>query len=199
MHFWSFVPSIFAAAFLIFMFRTVFHRPQGDLDQVIRFARRLETSELSRLFSPDEEWGVRTLYSEKDLRRLQRERMRLAFEYVQRIGHNAELIQTWASTLYEEIRSKPRSEITERDYLVWQLLELASEIRVFNFCVNLQVRFWLIFGAHRWPRRWIPNVAALGRNRTFDIVSEYGRLIELSGCLSRTYGERYCRELLSAL
>lgn len=181
------------------MLRAVFHRPQGDLDQVIRFARKLGISELSRLFDPDEEWEVRTFYSAKDLRRLQRERMRLAFEYVQRIGHNAELIQTWAATLYDEIRSKPRSEITERDYLVWQLLELASEIRVYHLCVHLQVRFWLVFGAHRWPLRWFPNIASLGRAQTFDIVSEYGKLIELSGCLSRTYGERYCRELLSAL
>ncbi|HKW19550.1 MAG TPA: hypothetical protein VJO35_18720 [Terriglobales bacterium] len=199
MHFWLFLPSILGAATLAAMLRMIFYRPRCDLDQVIRFARKLDTSELSRLFDADEEWGMRTLCSEKEFRRLQRERMRLAFEYVQRIGHNAELIQTWAATLYEEIRLKPRDEITEQDYLVWQLLELAGELRVYHLCAMVRIRIWLLLYAHRWPRPWMPRVAVLGKDNTFDVVSEYGRLIELSGCLSRTYGDHYCRELLSAL
>jgi len=78
-------------------------------------------------------------------------------------------------------------------------LDLASETRVYHLCAVIRIRCWLLLGAHRWPRRWMPRVAVLRRGGTFDLVSEYARLIELSGCLSRTYGERYCRELLSAL
>lgn len=199
MHLLLFLPSVVGALFLIFMFRTVFHRPRGGLEQVIRFARKLDVSALARLLDPDEEWGMRTLCSEREFRQVQQERMRLALEYLQRIGHNAELIQTWAATVYEEVQWKAREEVTEQDYLVWQLLDLATEMRVYHLCAIVRIRLWLLLAAHRWPRGLMPRVAVLRQGGTFNLVSEYARLIELSGCLSRAYGERYCRELLTAL
>src|SRR5258708_2344001 len=118
-----------AAVFFIAVARVTLYRPHYELPDVIRFVRKLDVTELSQLLDPDQEWALRNVYSIEAFRRVQRERIRLAFEYLRRLGHNAEVIQTWAVDLHEKLRSKRREDFTEQDYLICELVEVSTDLR----------------------------------------------------------------------
>ena len=193
------LPLLLAAALIGAMLRAVFYRPNRRLDDVIQLVRKLEIQDLSRLLDPAEEWALRSLCQEREFRLAQRERIRLALEYLRRIGHNAELLQTWAGTLYETIRLKPAAALTPQDHRVRELLELATDIRVWHLGAIVKVGLWMLLHAHRWPIGQIPRIAAIRKIGEYDIVSKYRLLVELSASLSETYGDDYCRQLLKAL
>ncbi len=192
------VPLLLAAMFFLVLLRATVYRTKYSLTDVILFVRKLEVAELAKLLDPSEEWVLRNLYSEKEFRMLQRERMHLAIEYLRRVAHNAEVIQAWATALYEEVKYKPNSELSEQDFLVCELVELSTELRVCNAAALVKATFWLLFLSHLWPLKFIPRVANLRRAGQVDVLRKYRMLIEISTSLSRTYGQKYYEELVAA-
>jgi hypothetical protein len=193
------LPLVMAAAFIIVVARATVYRPRYRLEEVIRFVRKLEITDLAALFDPAEEWALRALSSERDFRAAQQQRLRLAREYLRRIGHNAEVIQTWVGALYENIRHKPREDFTSQDYLVWNVLELATEVRVCHLMAVTKISLWVLLRAHRWPAWLMPHVSKLRMIGEVDLVKKYRILVEDSTSLSSTYGRDYCEQLTAAL
>lgn len=199
MSFALWIPLVMAAVFIVVVARATIYRPRYRLEEVIRFVRKLETEELALLFDPAEEWALRTLSSKRDFRAAQRERLHLALEYMRRIGHNAEVIQTWAGALYENIRCKPREDFTAQDYMVWELLELATEVRICYLTAVVKISLWVLLRAHLWPAWITPHLSSLRMIGKVDLVKKYRILIDGSTSLSRTYGRDYYEQLSAAL
>jgi hypothetical protein len=193
------LPLLLAAAFLVVVARATLYRPHYSLKEVIRSVRKLEVADLSSLFDPAEEWGLRTLCSKKEFQAAQRERLHLALEYLRRVGHNAEIIQTWAGALYENIRCKPRENFTPRDYLIWEVLEVATEVRICQAAAMLKISLWVLFRAQLWPMWVVPRLPTLRMLGEADLVKKYQILVEGSTSLSRTYGQEYYEQLSIAL
>jgi len=199
MSFALWVPSVMGAAFIIVVARATLYRPRYRLEEVIQCVRKLEITDLSLLFDPAEEWALRTLSSERDFRGAQRERLHLALEYLRRIGHNAEIIQTWAGTLYENIRLKPREDFTVQDLLVWEVLEVATEVRMCHLVAVIKISLWVLLRAHLWPGPLMPRLSRLRMVGEVDLVKKYRVLVQGSTSLSRTYGRDYYEQLFAAL
>lgn len=190
------IPLVVAAFFFLGVLRMTVYRSCYSLPEVILFVRKLDVAELAKLLDPNEEWALRNLYSKKEFRRIQRERMRLAIEYLRRVGHNAEVIQTWATALHEKIKHK--TDFNQQDILIYELVEQSTELRICNAVALAKVSFWLIFLSHLWPLRYVPRIPNLRRTGEVDVVGKYKTLIEISTSLSRTYGQRYYEDLVSA-
>jgi hypothetical protein len=125
---------------------------------------------------------------------LQRERLRLAYEYLRRISHNAEVIQTWVVKLYEHIKYKTREEFTEQDYLIWELVEVSTELRVYTVFALMRVLGWMVFRVDLWPAKAVPRLTGLRVMGGVDVVKKYEPLIAVTTSLSRTYGQTYYEE-----
>lgn len=193
------IPLLMAAALFALLLRTTLYRTRYTLPDVILFVRKVEVFEMARLLDPAEEWALRTLCTKKEFREKQLERMRLAFEYLKRMGHNAEVIQIWATALQEGLRRKAREDYTIQDMLTCELVEIATELRICHLGAWIKVASWLFLRCHLWPVRFVPRIPGLRVVCEQDIVKKYRALIDISTSLSRMYGEQYYEQLSAAL
>jgi hypothetical protein len=193
------IPLLLTAAFFIGVARFTVYRQHYKLPQVIQFVRKLDVVELSDLFNADEEWALRNVSDPREFRKIQRERIRLAFEYLQRLGHNADVIQSWAVDLYEEIGNKKAKDFTLQDRLICELVEISTDLRLYNIVATAKVAAWVVFRMHLLPISRVPRIADLRVLGDMDVVKTYQSLIETTASLSETFGENYSRQILSAL
>jgi hypothetical protein len=195
-----FLPILLAVIFFVSVVRVTIYRPRYQrLEDVILFARKLGVSELETLTDPGEEWGLRNLASGREYHALQGQRYRLIYEYLKRLSHNAAVVQLWGAELYEGIRFKSRELLTEQDYLIWEMVELSTELRMYSMAALVQVWFWIALQMHRWPMRWTPRISCLRVIGSTDIVRKYRQLVRVTSNLAGTYGEKYHDEIIAAL
>lgn len=195
-----FLPVFLVVLFFITVARATLYRPRyRRLEDVILFARKLGVLELETLTDPGQEWELRNLASSHEYRVLQRQRYRLLYEYLKRLSHNAAVVQLWGADLYEDIRFKSRELLTEQDYLIWEMVELSTELRMYSMAALVQVWFWIVLQMHRWPMRWTPRISGLRVIGTVDFVRKYRQLVRVTSALAGTYGENYRNEILAAL
>lgn len=196
----EFLPILLGLAFFVAVARATLYRPRYHrVEDVIRFARKLGVSELEALTDAGEEWGLRNLASRREFRSLQRQRYRLVYEYLKRLSHNAAVVQLWGAELYEDIRFKSRELLTEQDYLIWEMVELSTELRMYSLTALVRVWLWIVLRMHSWPLRWTPRISGLRVIGNMDIVTKYRELIRITSTLARTYGENYHHEIIAAL
>ena len=73
------------------------------------------------------------------------------------------------------------------------------DLRIYNLVATLKIVSWVMLRMHLWPVRRVPRLPDLRVISDFDVVKKYRTFVETTACLSRTYGEEYCRQLLNAL
>ena len=146
------------------------------------------------------EWSLRRSLTSWAFRAAQEDRIRLVREYLQRVSHNAELIQLWVThdnrSFFE---GKAHAEYTERDLLVVEAAQLALELRLYWIAASLRIWFWMVLLVYRWPRMLVPRVTDLRVQCGVDVIVKYRRLTELAVALSARYGKKYQDRLLDAL
>jgi hypothetical protein len=129
-------------AVVTFIFLTVIFQvwrrfPRRSADDLIPFLQSINVDEVAQLFDPGEEAHLRSECSEKDFRVLQRKRLYLADEYLQRMAHNAAVLAEWANT--ELQREHP---LTQE--LASELHQRALNVRVYAFFTRFKLNLWLI-------------------------------------------------------
>jgi hypothetical protein len=194
-----FLPIFVIALFFVVIAKETLYRPHYELPQVIHFVRNLNVVELAELLDPHEEWALRTLNSPDEFRKLQRERIRLAFEYLRRLGHNAEVIQSWAMDLRKGLHGKAPEDFTIQDRLVCELVELSTDLRIYNLVATVKVALWVVLRMHLWPMGHVPRISDLRTIGDLDVVKRYRSLVEAAATFTESYGEVYSRQLLDAL
>ncbi len=194
------LPILFGVAFLAVAAWTTVYGPRGhDVDNVILLARKFDPSDLEMLLDAGAEWGLRRSLTTQAFRTAQEDRIRLAREYLQRVGHNTEMIQLWVTQENRLLQGKPREEYSERDLLVVEAVRLALELRLYSLAASLRISLWMVLRVYRWPRLLLPRVTDLRVQCGVDVIEKYRRLTELAVALSARYGTNYHDRLLEAL
>ena len=126
-----------AFTFLAVTFHIWRRFPKRSADDLIPLLQAISLEEVSKLFDPREEAHLRAEMSEKDFRVLQRKRLYVADEYLQRMAHNAALLAEWANA--ELYREHPLSQ-----ELASELHQRALNVRVYAFFTRFKLNLWLI-------------------------------------------------------
>jgi len=193
------LPIVFGIVFLAVVALTTVYGPRGhDIDSVILLARKLDPSDLEMLLDAGAEWNLRRSLTPWAFRAAQEDRIRLVREYLQRVGHNAALIQLWVMQENQLLEGKAREEYTERDLLVVEAARLALELRLYSIAASLRIWFWMLLRMCRWPLL-LPRVTDLRVQCGVNVIEKYRRLTELAVALSARYGKKYHDQLLEAL
>jgi len=93
---------------------------------------------------------------------------------------------------------KPRT-LRFKDRLICELVEISTDLRIYNIVATAKVAVWVIFRMHLLPISRVPRIADLRVLGDMDVVKRYQSLIETTASLSETFGENYSRQILSAL
>jgi len=194
------LPIVFGIAFFAAVVLATVYGPRvHDIDHVILLARKIDPSDLEMLLDAGTEWNLRRSLTIWAFRAAQEDRIRLAREYLQRVEHNARLIQLWVMKENQLLEGKPREEFTERDLLVIEALGLAIELRIYSFAASLRIWFWIALRMYRWPGMLFPRVTDLRVQFGVNVIEKYRRLTGLAVALSARYGKTYQDRLLEAL
>lgn len=194
------LPVVLGAVLLVLIaLTTVYPVRPHDIDNVILSARKLVVSDLEVLLDASSEWSLRRSLTQWALREAQEDRMRLAREYLRRIAFNSNLIHLWILQEHELIAGKDRQEYSDRDLLLVEALQLATDLRLYSIAVSLRMCIWMALKAYRWPTRFLPCMTDLRVQCGINVLKEYRRLTELAVLLSAQYGKTYRDRLLDAL
>lgn len=200
MSFAMLVPAVYGIVLLaVVALTTVYGSRSHDIDHVILLARKLDPSDLEMLLDAGAEWSLRRSLTSWAFRAAQEDRIRLVREYLQRVSHNAELIQLWVTHDNQLLEGKARAEYTERDLLVVEAAQLALELRLYSIAVSVRIWFWMMLLVYRWPRMLVPRVTDLRVQCGVNVIEKYRRLTELAVALSAQYGKKYQVRLFEAL
>jgi hypothetical protein len=194
------VVALCGTAFLAIFALAAIYKPRAhDIDNVILLARKVDPADLETLFDAGAEWKLRQSLTLRAFREAQEGRIRLVREYLRRVVHNTNLIHLWVMREERLLAGKNPEGYNDRDKLIVQAFDLATEIRLYWFGAGLRIWLWVVLRAYRWPRVLIPRVSDLRVQCGVDVIEKYRRLIGLAAVLGAWYGTAYHDRLLEAL
>jgi hypothetical protein len=161
--------------------------PRRTLDDVTPYLRPAELEEIENLLDPAQEVNFRLRLSPEEFRRWQRKRIHLMREYLLRMSHNALVLIEWGNLECFEGGSGPRIS-RERQYLAQELIQAATEFRLYSLLALLKLNIWIVFRLDRWPLISTPSLPALRQVFGIDALTSYNRLKQAAGGLSTAYG-----------
>jgi len=161
--------------------------PRRTLDDVTPYLRPAELQEIQDLLDPAQEVNFRLHLSPEEFRRWQRKRIHLMREYLLRMSHNALVLIEWGNLECFEGGSGPRVS-PERQALAQELIQAATEFRLYSLLALLKLKIWIVFRLDRWPLISTPSLPALRHVFGIDAVTSYNRLKQAAGCLGTAYG-----------
>lgn len=112
--------------------------PVKDLSELENSAHRVDLAAFRNLIDEEEEWFLREQLGSSEFRRVQRQRMRAAAEYVRRTAQNA----TAVLSLGEVVRLQSDPEAIEAGR---RLLDCASALRVNAMLALMMLRVRMVF------------------------------------------------------
>lgn len=161
--------------------------PRRTLDDVTPYLRPAESEEIRDLLDPAQEVNFRLRLSPEEFRRWQRKRIHLMREYLLRMSHNAMILIEWGNMECFEGGSGPRV-TPERHALAQELVQAATEFRLYSLLALLKLKIWIVFRLDRWPLVTEPSLPALRQVFGIDALTSYNRLKKAAGGLSTAYG-----------
>lgn len=176
------------------------YQPQyRQIEDVALFSRSLNIEDFGRITDPGEEWLLRNSTSQREFKIMQRQRMRLCAEYLSRVLHNSQVIQGWSEADHNLFNSRRSNPFDERVYLLWQLAETATEVRMYALIGRAKVGLWLLLRTDLLPVSLIPQLRAIRTAAGVDLVSQYQQLIDLAKKISQFYGPEWSEKIASVL
>ena len=196
---WLFLPFLGALALLALAARfTVYRRPPCSLDDVASFVRQVDVLELAALLDPLVSRTLRESLSEEAYRRELDTHIRLVREYISRVNHNVQVIQSWVAGEYSQLAKKEPKEYNQREQLVVEALQTATELRIYSLAAQAKLWVWALLRIDRWPQQLLPRVPNLRVLFGVNLLVSYRRLTEITLALSRKEPHGY-RELSEVL
>jgi hypothetical protein len=177
---------------------TIYQRRYWRIEDVELFVRPLNVEDFQRVTDPAEEWSLRLSTSGREFKKLKRQKTRLCAEHLSRMAHNAEIIQGWSYAAHSVLSANLPNPADERTYLMFQISETATEIRVYTLIAQLQVGLWLALRADLLPLWLMPRLRSIRTTAGVDILTTYQRLTDLTKTVSRFYGPE-CSERISSV
>jgi hypothetical protein len=170
--------------------------PKRTIDDVTPFLRPAEPQELESLLDPSQEANFRLRMSANEFADWQRRRIHLMREYLLRMSHNALVLIEWGNI--ETSKNEPES-ATARQLLAQELVQAATEFRLYSFLALGQLKLWLVLPV---PFKFLlpaPSLPSLRRLFGIDALGSYQRLKEAACSLSLAYNNHFHNELLERL
>lgn len=167
--------------------------PRRTVEDVTPYLRPAEFEELESLLNPAHEVNFRLRLSPREFREWQRRRIHLLREYLLRMSHNSLVLIEWGNMEFDGDGS-PSHKSCEMQALAQELVQAATEFRLYSLLALGKLKFWIIFR--------LDASASLPRLRTvlgIDAMAAYKRLKSAAGTLGLTYGTEYHQQLLTRL
>jgi hypothetical protein len=161
--------------------------PRRTLDDVTPYLRPAELEEIAELLDPAQEVNFRLRLTPDEFRRWQRKRIHLMREYLLRMSHNSLVLIEWGNLECFEGGSGPRTS-PERQALAQELVQAATEFRLYSLLALLKLKIWIVFRMDRWPLVSAPSLPALRQVFGIDALNSYNRVKQAAGGLSVAYG-----------
>jgi hypothetical protein len=161
--------------------------PRRTLDDVTPYLRPAELEEIAELLDPAQEVNFRLRLTPEEFRRWQRKRIHLMREYLLRMSHNSLVLIEWGNLECFEGGSGPRIS-PERQALAQELVQAATEFRLYSLLALLKLKVWIVFRMDRWPLLSAPSLPALRQVFGIDALTSYNRVKQAAGGLSVAYG-----------
>ena len=184
--------TVVTATFLAVMLRIWRGFPRRSADDLIPFLQSISVEELAQLFDPREEASLRFAVSEKNFRILQRKRLHLADEYLQRMAHNAAVLGEWANA--ELNRQHP---LTQE--LASELHRTALNVRVYAFFTRFKLNLWLILRLESARLLPAPHVTDFRECAGIQGLAAYDNLKTAAGSLFLRFGRPEFEQLMQSL
>jgi hypothetical protein len=178
---------------------TIYQRRYWRIEDVELFVRPLNIEDFQRVTDPAEEWSLRLSTSRSEFKKLKRQKTRLCAEHLSRMAHNAEILQGWSYAAHTVLSVNVPNPADERTYLMFQISETATEIRVYTLIAQLQVGLWLALRADLLPLWLMPRLRGIRTTAGVDILTTYQRLTDLTKTVSRFYGPESSERISSVL
>lgn len=200
------------AGFTVLQFLGKF--PTRTRDDVSPYLRSADVEELEGLLDRTQEANLRFQLSPREFRTWQRKRIHLMREYLLRMSHNALVLIEWGNMELATVGfpdDSPAKETTdgstgapsqrdlERQVLAQELIQAATEFRLYSVLALLKLKLWIIFRLDHWPVFPEPSLPRLRAVMGIDAVSSYQRLKNAAGSLGMAYGYAYHQELVERL
>lgn len=170
--------------------------PSRTIDDVTPFLRAAQPQELEALLDPAHEMSFRLRMPRKEFAEWQRKRIHLMREYLLRMSHNALVLIEWGNM--EAIQSEYLPD-SDRHLLARQLVQAATEFRLYSFLALGKLKLWLILPP---PFKFLlpaPSLPALRKLFGIDALGTYKRLKSAASDLGMAYDIHFHQELITRL
>jgi hypothetical protein len=196
------------AGFTVLQFMGKF--PTRTRDDVSPFLRPSDVEELETLLDRTQEANLRFELSPTEYRTWQRKRVHLMREYLLRMSHNALVLIEWGNMELAQVGfPDPDANATatptlsqrdlERQALAQELIQAATEFRLYSVAARLKLKAWILFRLDQWPSFAEPSVSRLRTVVGIDAITSYHRLKTAAGSLSMAYGYDYHQQVVNKL
>lgn len=180
-------------------FRIVGKFPKRTIDDVTPFLRPAEAHDFEALLDPALEVNFRLRLAPAEFTGWQRKRFHLMREYLLRMSHNALVLIEWGNMEAAEQEARDSLPCRQRELLARELVQAATEFRLYSFLALIKIRFWLILPASLSPLISPPSLMRLRHVFGINAVSSYARLKTAAGGLGELYNLDFQHDLLARL
>lgn len=170
--------------------------PSRTMDDVTPFLRPAESKEFESLLDPAHEINFRLRMSSREFAEWQRKRIHLMREYLLRMSHNSLVLIEWGNM--EAIRHE-HAPASERHLLAEQLVQAATEFRLYSFLALAKLKLWLVLPP---PLKFLlpsPSLPSLRKLFGIDALNSYHRLKSAASDLGLASDIRFHQELIARL
>jgi len=165
------VLAFFAIVVVYAVLERLFRFPARNMSNLVAASRQLRQPDIDELFDPLKEQNLYESLSAASLRKLQQERIHIAFEYERRMAFNVSLIQAVAYTEKERCARLGEKD-AQKDELIKGIIELCVMFRIYSLVVLARLAFWIVLGRILPEKR----ISKLRRVSALDGVTIYERL-----------------------
>lgn len=173
--------------------------PKRTIDDVTPFLRPAEAHEFEALLDPALEVNFRLRLAPDEFGSWQRKRLHLIREYLLRMSHNALVLIEWGNMEMAEQEGKEYQQCRERELLARELVQAATEFRLYSVLALAKIRFWLVVPSSLTFLISPPSLTRLRNVFGIGAISAYARLKTAAGDLSQLHSGNFQQDLLARL
>jgi hypothetical protein len=173
--------------------------PKRTIDDVTPFLRPAEAREFEALLDPAQEVNIRLRVSPADFTAWQNKRFHLMREYLLRMSHNALVLIEWGNMEAQEQEGKESPHCRQRELLARELVQAATEFRLYSMLALIKIRFWLILPSSLSSLISPPSLPRLRSLFGISAMGAYARLKNAAGELGQLYDIAFQQDLLAKL
>jgi hypothetical protein len=172
--------------------------PQRTIEDVTPFLRPAEFQELESLLDPGQEASFRIRMAPREFAEWQRRRIHLLREYLLRMCHNSLVLIEWGN-MESLSPAKDAALGEERQLFAQELVQAATEFRLYSILALAKLKFWLILPSTLSLLLPSPSLPSLRHLFGIDALGSYQRLKTAASGLSLAYNASFHQQLVERL